>query len=173
MKENYFNVGKVVNTHGVRGEVRIISTTDFDERFAPGHTLYFFNDQQSEPVVLTVHSHRKHKQFDLLTFEDRDSINDVEWMKGGYLKVAAEDQQDLDDDEFYYHEIIGCEVYLTDDTYIGHVKEILSPGANDVWVVQRHGLRDALIPYIEQIVKQVNVKDKKIIIENMEGLLSE
>lgn len=52
MKENYFNVGKVVNTHGVRGEVRIISTTDFDERFAPGHTLYFFNDQQSEPVVL-------------------------------------------------------------------------------------------------------------------------
>lgn len=51
--------------------------------------------------------------------------------------------------------------------------KILSPGANDVWVVQRHGLRDALIPYIEQIVKQVNVKDKKIIIENMEGLLSE
>lgn len=108
-----------------------------------------------------------------MTFEDRDSINDVEWMKGGYLKVAAEDQHDLDDDEFYYHEIIGCEVYLTDDTYIGHVKEILSPGANDVWVVQRHRLRDALIPYIEQIVKQVNVKDKKIIIENMEGLLSE
>ncbi len=173
MNEHYFNVGKIVNTHGVRGEVRVIATTDFEERFEPGSKLYFFENEKADPKELIVMSHRKHKQFDLLMFEGLDSINDVEWMKNGYLKVSEKDQHALEENEYYFHEIIGCDVYLTDGEFIGTIKEILSPGANDVWVVQRNGKEDALIPYIEPVVKEVDVEQKKVIIENMEGLLTE
>ncbi|SEP56532.1 ribosome maturation factor RimM [Piscibacillus halophilus] len=170
--ERYYNVGKIVNTHGVKGEVRVIPITDFEERFTPGNQLLFFKDDHDEnPETLTVKSHRKHKQFELLTFESMDNINDVERFKGGILKISESDLHDLDEDEFYYHEIIGCDVYNTEGELVGKVKEILQPGANDVWVVQRKGKKDALIPYIEPVVKSVDVQNKRITIEEMEGLL--
>ncbi|WP_188205784.1 ribosome maturation factor RimM [Alkalibacillus aidingensis] len=171
MSKEYLNVGKIVNTHGVRGEVRVIAVTDFDERFEPGSRLYILDEQQS-PTELIVKTHRKHKQFDLLSFEGYESINEVEPLKNYQLKVAQEDLHELDEGEFYYYEIIGCQVYLTDGSHIGHVKEILSPGANDVWVVQRQGKKDALIPYIDDVVKQVDIENQRIVIEEMEGLLT-
>lgn len=97
--------------------------------------LTLFQDGKA-PVELTVKSHRKHKNFDLLSFEGHPSINDVEKYRDGILKVSKDNSVDLAENEFYYHEIIGLHV-LEDGTELGKVKEILSPGANDVWVVQR------------------------------------
>ncbi|GEL75899.1 ribosome maturation factor RimM [Tenuibacillus multivorans] len=170
--QRFFNVGKIVNTHGVKGEVRVIPITDFDERFAPGNLLYFFADDQAiDPQELIVKSHRKHKQFDLLTFESFETIDDVEHFKGGVLKIPESELHELNEGEFYYYEIIGCEVYKDDGDFVGTIKEILQPGANDVWVVERKGLSDALIPYIDSVVKKVDVENKQVIIEEMEGLL--
>ncbi|TPE68067.1 ribosome maturation factor RimM [Halalkalibacterium halodurans] len=169
----WLNVGKIVNTHGVRGEVRVLSTTDFeDDRFSSGKTLYVMPPNQNERVAVTVASHRKHKNFDLLCFEGYPSINDVEAFKGGRLQVPIEDRPELGEGEFFYHEIIGCSVVTIAGEELGKVKEILSPGANDVWVVQcRRGGKDLLIPYIEQVVKQVDLEKQQITIEPMEGLL--
>ena len=86
-------------------------------------------------------SHRKQKNFDIIKFKDMYHINAIEKYKGYSLKVAEEDLNDLDDGEFYYHEIIGLEVY-EGDNLVGTIKEILQPGANDVWVVKRKGKRD-------------------------------
>ncbi|WP_088069413.1 ribosome maturation factor RimM [Gottfriedia luciferensis] len=170
--KNYLNVGKVVNTHGVRGEVRVISRTDFPEkRYAKGNTLYLFKQNDDKPIELKVTSHRVHKNFDLLTFEGFDSLNEVEPFKNGILKITDDQLHELDKNEFYYHEVIGCVVETIDGEEIGKIKEILSPGANDVWVIQRKGQKDALIPYIEQVVKEVDVENKKVKIELMEGLL--
>ncbi|MFD2638252.1 ribosome maturation factor RimM [Piscibacillus salipiscarius] len=169
--ERYFNVGKIVNTHGVKGEVRVIAITDFDERFTPGNQLYFFKENDDQPEELTIKTHRKHKQFDLLSFESMENINDVERLKGGNLKIPESSMHELEENEFYFHEIIGCEVYNVDGELIGKVKEILQPGANDVWVVQRQGKKDALIPYIESVVKSVDVQNGSVMIEEMEGLL--
>ncbi|RPF56016.1 16S rRNA processing protein RimM [Aquisalibacillus elongatus] len=170
--EQFFNVGKIVNTHGVKGEVRVIPITDFEERFEPGSTLYLFqHDQDQEPRKLVVSSHRKHKQFELLTFEGLENINDVESFKGSVLKIPESDLFELYESEFYFHEIIGCDVYNTDGDSIGKIKEILQPGANDVWVIERKGKKDALVPYIESVVKDVDIEGGKVIIEEMEGLL--
>ncbi|MBH0229250.1 ribosome maturation factor RimM [Halobacillus yeomjeoni] len=170
MKKEMFNVGKIINTHGIKGEVKVQRITDFEERFEPGQQLYWVNDRK-DPKPLVVRSHRIHKGFDLLTFEDHPSINDVEGYKNGMLMVTEEDQEDLDEHEFYFHEIIGCKVYLQSGEEVGTVKEILTPGANDVWVVQRHRQSDVLIPYIEPVVKEVDPEQKKIIIDPIEGLL--
>lgn len=173
MLGKWFNVGKIVNTHGIKGEIRVISKTDFaEERYAPGNKLYLFMPDIDEPVELTVNSHRVHKNFDLLTFEGYENVNEVEKMKGGILKIREDQLTELEEDEFYFHEIIGCLVFTTKGEEIGKIREILTPGANDVWVVKGKGGKDILIPYIEQIVKKVDVKEKIVLIEPMEGLLT-
>ncbi|MCP3739070.1 ribosome maturation factor RimM [Rossellomorea sp. BNER] len=170
--EKWFNVGKIVNTHGVRGEVRVISRTDFpEERYELGNTLYLFSSLQEEPLPLVVKSHRRHKNFDLLTFESYDNISQVESFKGSLLKVPEEQLSELEEGEFYFHEIIECQVITVDGQEIGVVKEILSTGANDVWVVKDNTNKEHLIPFIDDVVKEVNIDDKQIIIDPMEGLL--
>ncbi|MDR0921732.1 MAG: ribosome maturation factor RimM [Lactobacillales bacterium] len=169
----YYNVGKIVNTQGIRGEVRVISQTDFpEERYQKGNTLVLFQEKK-EPLELVIKSHRKHKNFDILSFEGHPNINDVEKYRDGILKVSEEDLQELDEDEFYYHEIIGLTVQTTEGKEIGKIKEILSPGANDVWVIQRKGKKDALIPYIESVVKEIDLEKGVVQVELMEGLIDD
>ncbi|MFA9456118.1 ribosome maturation factor RimM [Halalkalibacter sp. AB-rgal2] len=172
MNGDWFRVGKIVNTHGVKGEVRVISSTDFsDERYAVGSKL-MIRVQTNEEISVTVSHHRIHKQFDLLQFEGYFSINDVEKFKGCTLYVSSEYLTDLDEDEYYYYEIIGCSIMTDEGETIGKVKEIVQTGANDVWIVQRNsGGKDILIPYIDDVVKDISISDKKITIHLMEGLL--
>ena len=165
-----FEVGKIVNTHGIKGEIRVMSSTDFsNERFAKGSRLYIVKDQ-SEPVVVTVTSHRTHKNFDLLTLEGYQTIEAVSDFIGSVLKVNEEDRDDLEEDAFYYEEIIGLDVYNLEDEKIGKVKEILSTGANDVWVVQRHKKKDLLLPYIDEVIRAVDIEENKVTVYVMEGL---
>ncbi|TWI55135.1 ribosome maturation factor RimM [Halalkalibacter nanhaiisediminis] len=170
---NWYKVGKVVNTHGVRGEVRVISTTDFaDERYAIGTSLMIRHEGQKEEFPVEVRHHRRHKNFDLLQFEGYHSINDVEKFKGATLYVSEELLKELDEGEFYYHEIIGCLVITEEGTELGKIKEIIETGANDVWVVQRiGGGKDILLPYIEDVIKDINIEEKIIRVHLMEGLV--
>ncbi|RWZ60515.1 ribosome maturation factor RimM [Halobacillus fulvus] len=170
MDKQLFNVGKIINTHGIKGEVKVRRITDFVERFEPGQLLYWAHDQK-DPKPLVIRSHRVHKGFDLLSFEDHPTINDVEPYKNGSLMVSEEDHEELEENEFYFHEIIGCRVFLQSGEELGEIREILTPGANDVWVVKRRGQKDALIPYIESVVKHVDPNEKKVIIDPLEGLL--
>ena len=158
----YYNVGKIVNTQGLQGELRVLSVTDFaDERFKKKSVLALFDDKDNYIMDVEIASHRKHKNFDIVKFKEK--------YKGCSLKIAEENLTDLDDGEFYYHEIIGLDVY-EGDTLIGQVKEILQPGANDVWVVKRKGKKDLLLPYIPPVVLDVDVAAGRIEVELMEGL---
>jgi 16S rRNA processing protein RimM len=173
LMEKWFNVGKIVNTHGIRGEVRVISRTDFaHERYKKGNPLFLFLPNETKPIELIVQSHRAHKNFDLLTFEGFDNINQVERFREGILKVPESQLSKLSKDEYYFHEIIGCIVRTESGEEVGTVKEILTPGANDVWVVKGKGGKEQLIPYIEDVVKEIDVTEKMIIITPIEGLLS-
>lgn len=171
----WLNVGKIVNTHGIRGEVRVISRTDFkEERYQEGNRLAVYHPDKDHRMFVTIVSWRQHKQFDLLTFEGYTNVNDVEPLRNYLLQVdAATIDDNLEENEFYYHEIIGLNVTDIHRGHIGTVKEILSPGANDVWVVQRKTGKDVLIPYIEQVVLKVDISEKKVTVEIPEGLMDE
>ncbi|MGT2771407.1 ribosome maturation factor RimM [Streptococcus marimammalium] len=167
---NYFNVGKIVNTQGLKGEVRVLSVTDFVfERYKVGSQLALFDKNNQFVRNLDVESHRQHKNFDILKFKGLYHINEVEKFKNYSLKISEEFLSPLATDEFYYHEIIGLSVYEKNH-YIGEIKEILQPGANDVWVVQRKGKKDLLLPYIPSVVLSVNLAEKKIDVDILEGL---
>ena len=170
----WFNVGRIVNTHGIRGEVRVLSSTDFEEvRFAPGSKLAVFKKSEKHPIWVTVESSRRHKNFILLTFEGLNNINLVEPFKEGLLKVTMDQlaEDELEENEYYHFEIMDCEVYSEEGELIGVVTDILQTGANDVWEIKAKGGKKHYIPYIEDVVKEIDVEEKKIIIHVMEGLL--
>lgn len=170
----WFNVGKIVNTHGIRGEVRVLSRTDFPtERFAIGTKLGLFQKDAKKPIMVKIASYRQHKNFELLTFEGYPNINDVEEFKDSYLRIAEHDLTELEEDAYYHHEILGCTVFTEEGRELGKITEILETGANDVWEITPAAGKKHYIPYIEDVVKEIDVEEKKVIIEVMEGLLSE
>lgn len=174
MTEKYYTVGKLVNTHALRGEVRVIASTDFPEqRFKIGSKLAIF-DHDTKLADVEVDASRKHKNFIILHFKGLDSINDVERYKGQTLKVAESEKatDELGPNQYYYHQIIGLEVYTTAGEYLGKIREIMPLGPNDVWAIQRpNGGKEILIPYIADIVKEINLEDARVTIEPMEGLI--
>jgi 16S rRNA processing protein RimM len=170
----WFRVGKITKPHGLKGEVRVFPETDFpDERFVEGNTLYLDRGNGSDLIPLVIAARRKHKQFELLRFEGYHHINDVEPWAGALLKVSEDQLSELKDGEYYYHEIVGCRVITEEGKELGKVKEILATGANDVWVVKTGHGKEVLIPYIDDVVKAVDVETKTVKVHMIEGLIDE
>ncbi|WP_028595603.1 ribosome maturation factor RimM [Paenibacillus assamensis] len=172
MNEKLITVGEIVNTQGIRGELKIVSHTDFPEvRFAKNSQLFIVDEAKKLHLPVTVEKAREHKKLHIIKLKEYDNINDVEKYKGCLLKVSEDQQVKLEENEFYYRDIIGCRVISDAGEELGVIKEILSPGANDVWVVKRPKGSDLLLPYIEDVVLEINVQDKLIKVHLMEGLL--
>lgn len=164
-------VGKIVNTHSLKGEVKVISSTDFEEeRFKKGSKLLITRGNQLIREVV-VQSYRNHKNFLLVKFEGIDSVEEAEKLKNLQIKIDSDEVGELEENEFYFHQIIGCEVFDENDKNLGEIIDILTPGANDVWVIKGEEGKEILIPYIEDVVKQIDITNKKVNIEVMEGLI--
>ena len=164
-------VGKIVNTHSLKGEVKVISSTDFEEeRFKKGSKLLITRGNQLIREVV-VQSYRNHKNFLLVKFEGIDSVEEAEKLKNLQIKIDSDEVGELEENEFYFHEIIGCQVFDENDKNLGEIIDILTPGANDVWVIKGENGKEILIPYIEDVVKKIDITSKKVNIEVMEGLI--
>lgn len=171
----YYRIGRIVNTFGIRGQLKVIADTDFaEERFSSGQKLVILKDDAFVKEVVVANA-QLHKGTYLVSFEEYNNINQVEAFKGCWLVISADDQQELPEDEFYHHQIIGLKVLTTEGKHLGTIKEILQLGSNDVWVVKRPEAKkkDALIPYISQVVQQVNLEKGEVLIELMEGLIDD
>lgn len=167
----FMNVGKVVNTHGIRGELKIMPLTDFPEvRFAKNAELFLFTPD-NRPVPVTVESARLHKNMYIVRLKEYGNINEVEKFKGGIAKVSKENLAELEEGEYYFHQIVGCAVITEEGETLGTISEILTPGANDVWVVKTSAGKEVLIPVIDDVVLDVDVEQKLVKIHLMEGLL--
>jgi 16S rRNA processing protein RimM len=165
-------VGHLVNTQGVRGEVRVLSRTDFpDKRFKNGNRVFLVHSNFPRPIPLTITSSRNHKQFILLTFEGHGNIDDVEKYKGGELKVPEDELTDLPENTYYIYQLIGCQVVSDEGQELGVVRDVLQTGANDVYIVKPPKGKDLLFPVIPDCVLDVDVANKKIVVHIMPGLL--
>ncbi|MCG1008704.1 ribosome maturation factor RimM [Salinicoccus sp. ID82-1] len=160
------SIGRLVNFHGIRGEVKVLSDSDFaEDRFSPGSSV------EVKGTSYTIDSYRKHKNFHMLKFKGVGNINEVEHLKGSdVLQEAEAVDVPLEEGEYHYRDIIGLDVLLEETLEpIGTVSDIFETGANDVWVVD--GDRQYMIPYIEDVVKDIDLERGHIIIHPMEGLL--
>ena len=168
----YYDVAKIINTHGLNGEVKVKVITDFpEERFSAGSQLSLREDTDR---TLTVKSGRPFKQFWLVQFEEITDINEAEQLKGKTLVVSEDQQQELPDGVYYYRDILDCEVYDNQTgEKIGKITDIESPGANDIWLVKEDDGKQFWLPYIDDVVKKVDIDGKKVYVEVMEGLRDE
>ena len=168
----FYDVAKILTTHGLQGEVKVALITDFpNNRFAAGSKLALKDDHN---LVLTVKSGRPFKQFWLVTFEEIDDIEQAEKLKGKVLVVSQENQQELPAGSYYYRDIIGCQVIDNGNKeVIGKITDIEAPGANDIWLVKEKNGNEFWLPYIKDVVKEIDIENQKIYVELMEGLRDE
>lgn len=161
-------VGQIINTHGIKGELKVKSSTDFvEERIQKNAHLYI--DNHGEMVDMTVSSYRFHKGHILVSFQGYQDINLVEKYKGCML-YADKNLDLLEEDEYYVGDLIGCEVY-NNDVLIGKVKDVQLYDHHDILVVQ--GRQKIMIPYVDAFVKDVDIDIRRIDVSLIEGFYDE
>lgn len=167
--ERQLQVGVISSTHGIRGEVKVFPTTDDANRFKTLKKVYL--DTGKEQILLEIQGVKFFKQFAILKFKGIDNINDIEIYKGKSLLVDREDAVPLEDGEYYIADMIGMDVYTDEGERFGTLKDVMETGANDVYIIQseRHG--EVLIPAIKQCVLSIDVKENRMTIHLMEGLV--
>ncbi len=159
-------VGRVVAPWGAKGEVKVEVMTDFPDRFCPEEEVYI----DGSPV--TIERCRWHKGLAIVKLATIDSIGAAEEVRGQYMEVPRERLRSLPEDEYYQFQIVGLEVWTTEEEFVGRVSRIIPTGSNDVYLVSREG-REVLVPAIEDIVKSVDLEKGRIVIEVIRGLLPE
>ena len=162
---NYIYIGDIVNTHGIKGEVRIISHFKYKSFvFTKGTFLYV----GASKIKLEIKSYRKHKIFDMVTFVGLDDINDVLKYKGEPVYI---DRNEVKIDGILNEDLIDLDVY-DNDSFIGKVTDILNNGVYDILVIEKDSTRN-LVPNIKEFVKNIDLNTKKIEINMIEGLINE
>ncbi|MDR1781424.1 MAG: ribosome maturation factor RimM [Bacilli bacterium] len=163
------NVAYIVGFHGLKGEMKLKSTSDFiDERLNKGSKLFLVKDNYKKEVE--INSVRVHKNNYLISLVGYNSLNEVEKFKGYSLKVNKDNLFDLSEDEYYHFELIGSNVfdYLNDN--IGKVIKVYSNGANDVLVVKNNEDKEFHIPFINNFIEDIDTDKKEIKLYEVEGL---
>jgi len=163
-------LGKIVNTHGIRGELRMLPYNPLTEAIVAGVEIGLRRGDRRQTV--RVRATRPHKNFLLLTLDGVHSMSAAEELLGSEVELPADSLPPPDEGEVYHFQLIGLEVVTTAGERVGVVEEMFATAANDVCVV-RHAGREFLIPYIDQIIRQVDLEAGKLIIEPMPGLLDE
>lgn len=169
--EDYICIGKILTTHGLKGEVKIESYSDFDqERYRKGNTVYI--ESEGEYIPFQTATFRIHKGYPLVSFADHQDINRIEKYKNCRIYIDRRTRKPLKNGEYYRDEITGLKAYDEADHYIGIVDAVEeTAGAQNNLRIAREGRADALIPYIPEFIKKVDLNEGKIIIHTEEGLL--
>ena len=155
-------IGKIVNTHGIKGELRILYDFEFkDKIFKKGIKVYIGKNKKE----FTINSYRFHKIFDMVTFEGYNNINDVENLKGDFVYVNESDLN-LNENEIIKSKLVGFDVII-DNKNIGRITEIFQTRANDVIRVEEN----ILIPYVDEFIEKIDKQNEKIYVKNIRGLL--
>lgn len=164
------NIGKIINTHGIKGEVKVYSNTHFvEKRFQIGNHLFIQFQNQEEEVIIT--SFRMHKGMVLLTFKGKDNINLVEKYKQSDV-FAFKEYEYLEDGEYYYSDIIGCEVIDEFHGNIGRITSILETQAHDILLIEtKYG--EVKIPYVDAFVMKEDIENKTFYIKMIKGMYHE
>ena len=162
---NLIYIGDIVNTHGIKGEVRILSDFKYKKDvFKKGNYIYVGYDKDK----LKLNSYRVHKNFDMVTFEGINDINDVLMYKGDHVYINREEFQF---DGILYEDVIGLDV-IVDGNKIGTIESIMKSSAHPILVIETTNKKH-LVPFIDEFVKNVDLDKKEVIIEVIDGLIDE
>ena len=164
--KDYFQIGKIINTHGLKGHVKVMPLTDDNKRYEKLKKIHL----EGTDKELEIEKVWYNKGFVMLKFKGYDNIDDVISFKDKFILIHKSDAVQLPEDSYFIHDIIGLEVYTVNDIKLGKITNVLQPGANDVYVVKNEK-KEYLIPAVKDIVKKIDLSEKKIIIDPIEGMI--
>lgn len=163
-------VGQIVNTQGIRGEMRIYPLTDYKERFEEIDWVYVGEDTGKKYSIEKV---RYKNELVILKLKGIEDINEAEKLKTRYLTIPKEFSRILPEDTYYIMDLIGMEVYTQEGEYLGILKDVIQSAGNDIYEITYHKnpKKSILIPAVGEFIKEVNIKEKKIRVQLIEGFL--
>ncbi|SHL47217.1 ribosome maturation factor RimM [Anaerotignum lactatifermentans] len=167
--EQYFEIGKITGTHGIRGTMRVFPTTEDPSRF-----------ERLKEIIVEIRGKREtfhiqkvafHKQFVLLTVKEITDINVAELYKNGRILIPDAMAIPLGEDEYYNRDLYGLKVVTEEGEELGEITEIFPTGSNDVYVVKKDGKgKELLLPAIKDCIKNVDLKNGVMTVKLLEGL---
>jgi len=162
-------IGHVIRPHGIAGLLRIVSYAQSLETFLQAGSVFMDrgNNEFEERKVIDI---RPHGSSFLLRLSGLNSIEQAEIFKTAKMFIRKDSLIKKDEDEFFYYELRGLNVYSITGRHLGVVKEIFPTGSNDVYVVEGQG-KEFLIPAIHQVIKEINIAQKRMVISPIKGLL--
>ncbi|MGI6084914.1 MAG: ribosome maturation factor RimM [Acetivibrionales bacterium] len=170
MTKDYLAVGKVVNTHGIKGELKVMPITSDLSRF--DYLLFVTANYEGIYKEFRVTKCRIHKGFVLMNLKGIDTMDDAEKLKGQELLVHRKHAKKLEEDEFFICDIIGMDVY-EDDRFLGKLTDVLETGSNDVYIVTDENKKEILIPALISVVINVDIEGKRMQVKIPEGLIDD
>ena len=166
----YFEIGHISNTHGLKGEMKVRPFTEDKKRYEElKKILINIKDEYKEYEIESV---RYQKDIVLLKLKGVDDIDAAERLKNHYISIAREDAKNLQNNEYFIADLIGSEVFENEEL-IGILDDVFTAGASDVYVIKRKGKKDLLLPALKSIIKNVDVENKRIDVEIPRGLEDE
>ena len=167
--EEYFEIGQIVNTSGLKGEIKIKPFTDDIKKFNNLKTIYV--SIKKELKEFEIEHVRFSKNMVFLKLKGIDTIEEAENYRNLYLKIKRDKDEKLEEGVYYVVDLIGCTVYTDDNQELGKVEDVFSTGSNDVYVVKDELGKQVLLPAIKEVIKSVDIENKKIIVHLLEGLV--
>ena len=159
----YINIGKIVTTHGIKGEIKIISNFDYKkEAFKVRNKIYIGKEKIEEEIQ----SYRVHKNYDMITLKGYDNINQVLKYKNNHIFI---NKSDLIIDGYLDTDYIGLEVYMN-NKMIGRIKNIIKIPNNSLFEIENEE-KEFYVPNNKDLIEKIDIKNKKIFIKYIEGLI--
>ena len=171
-KNGFVPVGKIVGAHGVKGNIKVYSYAESLSVFNPGSLILLINPKGFEKSY-KIKWVKPHGRLILLSLEGVENRNSVETLIGSVFFIERANLPELEDGSYYWVDIIGISVFTTDDEYIGLVESIIPTGSNDVFVVRNPNKahdNETLIPAIESVILEIDLKLKTMRVDLPEGL---
>lgn len=161
-------VGKIVNTHGLRGEVKVVPWTDYPEVFEDIETVYIKKKSDYERLDIAGIKYQKNNL--IIRFAQLKDINEAEKYKNRVLYAERASLGELPEGVYYIADLIGLDVVKEDGEKVGVISDVFNTGSNDIYEVKREGQKNLLLPVIDDVVLNIDIENKKVTVRMMEGL---
>lgn len=167
--EEYFEIGQIVNTSGLKGVLKIKPFTDDIKKFSNLKTIYI--KTKNGLTEFKIEQVRYVKNMVMLKLAGIDTVEEAEKYRNLYIKILRDQEEELEEGSYYVVDILGCKVNTDTNQELGKVVDVFQTGSNDVYVVKDEQGKQILLPAIKQVIKNVDIKNKIIIVHLLEGLV--
>lgn len=162
-------VGQIVNTFGIKGEVKVVPFTDDIKRFDELKNVYVKTKKESKQYK--VENVKYHKNMVLIKLEGINNVENAETLRNAFLEIDRKDAIPLEEGTYFIADLIGLEVYTEEGKLLGKVDDIYNTGSNDIYVVKDELGKQILLPGIKEVIKEVLLEQEKIIVHLIPGLI--